>query len=409
MRSTTPAGRWQSVQPPTMTEMVREELTAWDSVMRQAFRQPPYNPDELIGQKSYDIYERMMTDAQIRASINTKRYALLSRPWSVLANGPDGPAEEAREFIDYALQRLVGPDGATLNFRHALFEMMSAFYRGFSLAEMVWQVEEQGRWRGKYTLKYLKFKHPKQIGFEMDEFLNIRWITSWTPEGGLVRVPRSKCVLYTHNPKDELPYGESDLRAVYKHWWSKDALIKMWNLMLQRHGIPMVYAQSPAANETTTRKLLQVLKSIQQDSTAIFPRDVAPQLLQTTPGGDAAFLNAVEWHNQQIATGILLQTLTSTEGRRSGSLALGLVHYDILLYALDFAKADIEAVVNSQIVTPLMRVNFPTGPAPHFTLGPVSERDLLQLAQAYSLLIQNGVVDGKDEAVRKLFQVPPER
>ena len=35
-----------------------------------------------------------------------------------------------------ALRSLHGPDGGPRDFRHTLFEMMSAFYRGFSLAEI---------------------------------------------------------------------------------------------------------------------------------------------------------------------------------------------------------------------------------------------------------------------------------
>src|SRR5262249_21164800 len=148
-----------------------------------------------------DLYDKMMTDAQVRASINTKRYALLARPWQVFPavrerDHPDFCAAcDARDFVEEALRGLRGPDGGRRDFRNTLFEMMSAFYRGFSLAEMIWRVEERGRRRGKYTLAAIKFKNPKQIGFDLDDFLNIRAVTSWTPTGGLVTIPRGKCLL----------------------------------------------------------------------------------------------------------------------------------------------------------------------------------------------------------------------
>ena len=287
--------------------------------------------------------------------------------------------------------------------------MMAAFYRGYSVSELVWRLEEKGRWAGRFTLAALKAKSPKQIGFEVDDYLNIEAITSWTPVAGFTTVPREKCVLYIYNPHDELPYGDSDLRSVYKHWWSKDALVKFWNLALQKYGAPMMFAQSSSSGAESER-LLNLLQSVQQDASAIFPRDVTPQLLQSNMNADA-FVNAVDWHNQQIAQGILLQTLTSGEGRRSGGRALGIVHFNVLLYALENAKADIEAAVNTQIVKLLIDYNY--GPLdggtkyPRFALGAIDEKDIGQLASAYDVLLTHGVVGNREQAVREAFGLPP--
>jgi len=404
----------QRFVPPTLAEQMREEMAAWDAVLRSAFRIAPYNPDDLLSAKGFDVYERMMGDAMVRAAINTKRYALLAKPWQVMAHtagpgvAPTAEAVAARDFVDHALRGMRGADGAARDFRQTLFQMMSAFYRGYSVAEMVWRLEESGQYEGRFTLAAIKAKSPKQTGFEVDDFLNVQAITSWTPMTGLITVPRGKCVLYVYNPQDELPYGNSDLRSVYKHWWSKDTIVRFWNLALQKFGMPMVYAQASATGDNGGQ-ILETLKAIQQDSSAVFPRDVAPQLLQATGNTGDAFLSAVDWHNQQIAQGILLQTLTSGEGRRTGSLALGKVHFDVLLYVLENAKADLEAVVNSQIVRPLIEYNFGDAAEtmPRFALGSVNERDITQLAQAYDVLLTHGVADSKEQAVRELFDLPP--
>src|SRR5687767_14498858 len=119
-------------EEPSVQERVKEEMAAWDSVLRSAFRLPPYNPDLLLTNKGLDTYEEMMTDAQVRASVNTKRYALLARPWQVFPAVRDkGHPEfcaacEARDFVEDALRGLKGPDGGRRDFRHTLFEMMSA-------------------------------------------------------------------------------------------------------------------------------------------------------------------------------------------------------------------------------------------------------------------------------------------
>ena len=391
-------------------ERMREELTAWDAVLKSAFRIAPYNPDLLALGRGYNVYEQMMGDAMCKAAINTKRFALLAKPWQVFPSERNSArAAEMRDFVEDALRGMTGPDGGARDFRHSLFQMMAAFYRGYSVSELVWRLEEKGRWAGRFTLAALKAKSPKQIGFEVDDYLNIEAITSWTPVAGFTTVPREKCVLYIYNPHDELPYGDSDLRSVYKHWWSKDALVKFWNLALQKYGAPMMFAQSSSSGSESER-LLNLLQSVQQDASAIFPRDVTPQLLQSNMNADA-FVNAVDWHNQQIAQGILLQTLTSGEGRRSGGRALGIVHFNVLLYALENAKADIEAAVNTQIVKLLIDYNY--GPLdgatkyPRFALGAIDEKDIGQLASAYDVLLTHGVVGNREQAVREAFGLPP--
>lgn len=388
-------------------------MTAWDAVLRTSFRLPPYNPDDLLSTRGLDVYDRMMTDAQVRASVNTKRYALLARPWQVFPAERDrrspefAAACEARDFVEDALRGLRGPDGSVREFRHTLFEMMSAFYRGFSLAEMVWNVADGGRWRGRYVLDAIKFKHPKQIGFDMDEYLNVVRVTSWTPTGGLISAPRGKCLLYIYNQRDELPYGDSDLRSVYKHWYSKSKIMEFWNLRLQRYGIPFAYATLGSASDAMGAKVLEILRSFQQDASAVFPTNVRPQLMEAKSDGSEAFLSALEWHNQQIAIGVLLQTLTSGEGLRAGSMALGRVHFDILLFALQCMKSDIEEVVNAQVVRPLVDANFDHRLYPRFSLGNLNEKDLASLAQAMDVLLRHQVVRPAEPVVRELFNLPP--
>jgi len=399
-------------------EWAREEIFAWDAMLKTAFRTPPYNPESLLAREGINLYDKMMDDAMVRAAINTKRYALLAKPYQVFTatNGmgakPTAKQLEVRDFVEEALRGMRGADGIGRDFRQVLFQMMSAFYRGFSVGEMVWRVEEQGRWAGKFTLAAIKAKNPKQIGFDVDDFLNVQGIVSWTPTGGTVKVPREKCVLYVYNPQDEMPYGDSDLRGVYKHWWSKDVLHRFWNIALQRFGMPMVFAQvAGAASSGRATEILETLKAMQTDSSAIFPPDVLPQVLQASQAGAAAFSEAVGYHNEQIALGILLQTLTSGEGQRVGSMALGQVHFDILLYVLENARADIEAVVNTQIVRRLVDYNFADASRrnlyPEFSLANANQKDILKLAQAFDVLLTHGVVTGKEQAVRDLFDLPP--
>src|SRR5579883_80681 len=98
--------RLEERDAPTRAEQMREELVAWDAILKTAFRIAPYNPDDLLTAKGFDIYEKMMGDAMVRAAINTKRFALLAKPWQVLpaVESPGAPptaeALAARDFAE---------------------------------------------------------------------------------------------------------------------------------------------------------------------------------------------------------------------------------------------------------------------------------------------------------------------
>jgi hypothetical protein len=88
-------------------------------------------------------------------------------------------------------------------------------------------------------------------------------------------------------------------------------------------------------------------------------------------------------------------------------MALGRVHFDILLFALECVKQDIEAAVNAQIVRPLVDYNFGHGLYPEFSLGNLDEKDLGKLAQAMDILLRHQVVGAKEPVLREMFNLPP--
>jgi phage gp29-like protein len=67
-----------------------------------------------------------------------------------------------------------------------------------------------------------------------------------------------------------------------------------------------------------------------------------------------SFAQAVAHHNAEIAKSILGETLTTDEGQRVGSLALGQVHLKVLQTQLRALRAE------------LVRLNFGDAPVPRF-------------------------------------------
>ncbi len=78
-------------------------------------------------------------------------------------------------------------------------------------------------------------------------------------------------------------------------------------------------------------------------------------------------MDALEFHNREMARSILGQTLTTDEGRRVGSLALGKVHLQVLLLQITAIRREIaDSLMTEQIIRPLIEMNFGPGPIPRF-------------------------------------------
>lgn len=394
-------------------------MGAWDSVFRYAFHLAPYNPDLLTTQKGFDTYREMLTMAACRAPLNVKRYAVLRKPWSVepaVVDPTDTRHEAAKalaDHVDYVLRNILDTDtDQAQDLRVVLFELLLALWQGFAVSEIIWRPLTEGPYSGKLGLKYIAAKPAKQIGFDLDpQTMAVRAIIPYVPVSGYgPPVPPSKVILYTYNPYSGLPYGDGDGRAAYKHWWQLDALQKFWSMALERFGSAFILAKYPAANTAALTEVLTALDRIRQGAPAAIPKEAEAELLQVAAGGFDSFRTAADWHTQAIGQNVLGSTLTTGEGRRTGSLALGKVHQDTTDYALGAVKSDIESVMQHQLIRRIVLYNY--GPAalalcPRFSLGNWDAKDLAAMAKAFDLLIRDRVVARRAKWIRQAMDLPP--
>jgi phage gp29-like protein len=161
-----------------------------------------------------------------------------------------------------------------------LFKVLDALAKGFSICEINYKVIAGGRYAGMIGLESVKSKDPAGFGFDLDEFLNIRGLALAGP-GFKADLPAEKFIIYTYMPGYELPHGQSDLRAAYKHWWSKDVILKFWNMYLEKFGMPTAKgAYKRGMPKDQQDDLLRVLDKIQQETAIVVPEDVQIELLE---------------------------------------------------------------------------------------------------------------------------------
>lgn len=392
------AGRLAFRRPPPMEETApaRSALAALAASVAQ------YNPDDLIGKRGYAVYDQMQHDAQVQACLQIKKMAVLSRGWQV-HQASDAPGDvRAADFVRFALEDMRG------SILDVLSNALDAVAKGFSVMEINYRLIDREPWHGMVGLASIKSKDPATFTFDTDEFLNVRGLRRTTDVASGVLQPE-KFVVYSHNPRYESPYGTSDLRAAYKHYWSKDLLTRFMNIYLEKYGSPTARGSYKRGTpKQAQEELLKVLSRIQQETALLIPDDVQVDLLEAQRGGEAGYLQALEWHDKQIAKAILCQTLVTDEGVRVGTYALAKIHLDVLRMCLLKLKRDLEeTVMREQVIRRLVDYNFasPVG-YPTFSLGPLEDKDMEQLAGVIAKLVSGEVVRPDEGWIREYLGIP---
>lgn len=361
-----------------------------------------YNPDDLVGRKGYEVYEQMQTDAQVRACLTIKKLSVLSRGWQIRPGGSKAEDERAAEFVRFAMEEMRG------SILDVLYNALDALGKGFSVMEMNYKPIEEGPFAGCIGLESIKSKDPATFAFQTDEFLNITGIKRVGLNDDGREFPREKFVIYSYMPSYESPYGSSDLRAAYKHWWSKDTLMRFLNLYLEKYGSPTAKGSYKRGTPRQAQDdLLRVLEKVQQETAIVVPDDIQVELMEAQRGGEAGYLAALEFHDKQIAKAILGQTLMTDEGMRVGSFALAKVHLEVLKMCLRKVKRDLEeSVMREQVIRPLVEFNYPQAACPVFSLGPVEDKDVDALAGVITKLVSGEVVSPDEAWIRDYLGLP---
>ena len=332
---------------------------------------------------AYSLFEEMEDkDAHLFSALQTRKLGVLARPQKIVAAG-DAPAQrQAAEWVERTLR-------ATPGWLSALQHLLGALAKGMAVVEILWGFDPEGR------LIPLSLR-PRAAG---------RF--AWNPSGEWRLIdplaaplapgrplPPRKFLFALFGASDERPYGKGLCEKVYWYWWFKKHNIKFWLIYNEKFGAPTVVARHrPGLSDVERERLLEVIEAVQTDAGVTIPDGITLELLETKRAGSADTYQALaQWCNDEISRGILGQTLTASEGQRSGSLALGQVHEVV---RQDYVRADawmLMDAINSQLVRWLVDLNFGEDvPAPRWTIDLSPELDLGQEVQVDRQLLQMGV------------------
>jgi hypothetical protein len=314
-------------------------------------------------------YRLMLREPVLKSAHKTKVEAVAQLDWQVLpADKKDPRAVDIAECLRHCLKLV---SGRTVRIARGV--LGGALLDGFSVVEKKWTQIRRGKWAGKWCWEMLKSKDTRNLTLSTDQFRNITAVRPLAFGIGQEFRPQD-FLIYTYGGLFESALGTSDHRAAYGSFWFKDTVKRLWGLHLDKYVSPVLkgtysdYVQKVALEEA--------MEQARSDTWLTIPAGATVDALQLATRGEAEFEAACDYQDRQmlIATaGAYLQTLEGkiTDGRGDTS-----IHRDSATLFQWGLAADLQCVVNEQLVPEWVEVNYAGADCPEVVLGSVSDGDL---------------------------------
>lgn len=382
-------------------DLPQGEVGAAFSGLYQAVGLRRYNPDELSGRRGFNVYAEMLRDDQVKAALTLKQHAIISRRWYFDFDHNDDEQKRRAAILNVIIERIEG------TFSDKLLGILSALQYGFSVTEKIFMpldIEGSLYW-GLRDLKLrpaVTFNH----GIEADEHGNIKGFVQSIP-GRTVRLEPERVIHFVHQAHNDPLYGESDLTAVWRSYWSKDVAVRFQNIHLERHAGGFVWAsigKTVNLSENQRHQLDSFLDAITTKSSLSVPEGI--DLHTVTPMTTDSYAKAISQYDRSIARGILVPNLLGfSEEGQTGSYSQSQTQLQAFFWILDAIAAKLEETINEQLIRPLCLHNFGDEQIPKFCFEPVNAEEKVATLTMLNSLFQSQTLikTPADEAViRKL-------
>ena len=330
----------------------------------------------------YELFSEMEEkDAHLHSVLQTRINGLLGLPRRVVPSADTAPARAAAAFANDAFAQI--PRAEQL-----LRALLDGISKGFAVVELLWDYDAAGR-----LIISDWIAHPQEW-FAFDAEGRLLLLTppfrgSGAPipihagratygANAAIAPPPRKFIALRFGADFRNPYGRGLCQRAYWLYWFKKNCLKYWAVFNEKHGMPTAVATCGAGTQAEERtRLRAILDALQTDSSIVLPETVKLSLLEANRSGSSGnYREFLDWANDEISKLALGATLTSGEGRRSGSLSLGSVHQ---LVRQDYIEADarlLEGLLAETVLAWLVELNFPGAPAPRLRIDTASPEDL---------------------------------
>ncbi len=286
-----------------------------------------------------------------------------------------------------------------------------------SVSEILFTDLQTGDFKGKVGLQAIKTRKPHEFDFKTDKHGNLEHLIQKTNEKDLI-LPTAKFLIFSYQMEWSNYYGKSDLESAYRAWWIKENAYRWLAMLLERFGIPPIFALYDPNSLTPQQitDLVNVINRIQAATSGALPRANADSLELWTPQlagqTERVFIPALEMFNKDIARALLMPGLLgATADSAEGSFARAKVHFDVFLLIVSQLRTKIEDTLMDQVVRPMIQLNYgiEDEKLPKFRFLPLTDELRMDVMTQWGQFTDSGLVTPQasdEEHIRKSFKFP---
>ena len=379
----------------TMREIGDSGTSIYDGVITEE-----YNAD-LQGADGIKIYDKMRkSDATVKASLLVCTLPIRAANWYVEPADEDNQNKEVAEFVKNNLF-----DGMTITWDDFLRQALLMLPFGVMLFEKVFKVED-----GKIMYQKLAPRLPKGVSvWETKEKKDgITWVKL---DGKDVSIPIEKLLIFVNEKEGDNWWGQSVLRASYKHWHFKDSYYKLDAVAFERQGLGIPYAKMPpnstSADDDVAEKILRNMR-VNEKAFTIIPDGYEIGFFDMKANTTKSPKEAIAHHNREIVLSVLAQFL-ELGANATGSRALSEDHSSLFYLSLEAIAKQICDVMNNYAIPQLVDLNYTVKEYPKLKFSKIGSVDANALSTAIQRLAQVGALTPDDKLerhLRSLFDLP---
>ncbi|MGH8013429.1 MAG: DUF935 domain-containing protein [Candidatus Binataceae bacterium] len=321
--------------------------------------------------------------------------------------------------------------GGTLNLRGALFDVLDAVGKGFSVTEIIWNTAAS-----EWVPLKLVWRDPRWFMFDWisGEQVLVRTLetdnalvkngrthmetraltrgTSASAAAGLsalqpMTAPLQpfKFVVHIAKTKSGLPIRGGLARAAGWAYLFKNYVLKDWVTFSEVFGQPLRLGKyHPGATEADKQALLTAVANIGTDAAAILPDSMMIDFVEARRTGSTdLYEKFCDYIDRQVSKAVLGQTLTTEMPRQGGSRAAAQVHQAVRRDILGSDVRRLSETLTRDLVKALVDLN--RGPQrryPQLQLAMPDDQDVKLFADMVAELADRGLRVGQKAVLERL-------
>jgi phage gp29-like protein len=350
--------------------------------------QQDYNA-QLQSPHSYDEYDKMRNDGQVRAALTAVKMPLLNAEWRIESASDGAEDRKIAGIIERGLMEEMSNSWRDF-MRHAL--LMLDY--GSIPFEKVWEIRD-----GLVMIRKLAPRMPRTIQFwQVDEHGGLSGIRQNTSTGTgfiTVDIPVEKLIVFVNDLEGSNWRGTSLLRSAWKHHFFKDGLYRVQAIALEKRavGVDVGTLKGEDITEERQRMMERALMTLHAHEKQFFTEveGQSAYRLETGTGNALDPMAAIEHHDLRILRSILAEFIGMGAGS-TGSLAMHKDKSAFFLLALGGIANNLADSISNHLIRQWVDYNWVVKDYPRLQYTRLEARDILIYADAVLKLTQAGVL-----------------